>query len=390
MSPSQHKRRSVASCLACCPRAPPVARQPGAAQCAQPEQLAGLCRDVWSMASQWWMAVCNVHVMHLFKICSPRCRSSGRWELACCVQRISWQWWMTPVSPSAHMPQELSQSLWDWRKQKQKIIVLQQRRKVSVRVNFFGNSLSGAKWAWQESGWYKSCSAGASSGSSAPRPVPTWLRNSTWALPWCKVRFLMWKDTKRLPVCGICFIGQKLSWNNLKSENQYQIFIMVKVKYFTSLPLSSPDTFSCFLSCTHSIWPLLGPQEILLLYIAAQDGLKSLLSVQRRPLAPSLQCCCWDCEVSACFVFLPAPSCTTGIFLRRICCTIPPFQRIPAGQRGADTAGEQAVFLPSALPHPFSKKCSKMWIYKWFFCPSQCIKPIGCWQPTSLTRLSSG
>lgn len=65
------------------------------------------------------MAVCNVHVMHLFKICSSRCRSNGRWELACCVQHISWQWRMALFSPSAHVPQELSQCLRGRRKQKQ-------------------------------------------------------------------------------------------------------------------------------------------------------------------------------------------------------------------------------------------------------------------------------
>lgn len=199
-------------------------------------------------------------------------------------------------------------------------------------VNLFGNSLSGAKWAWQESGWSESCPAGASSGSSAPRPVPAWLRNSTWALPWCKVSFPMWKDTRRLPVCGICFIRQKLNGNNLQSEkqNQNESSSWLRWSIFPPLLLSSPDTFSGFPCCTCSTWPLPDPQEILLLYIAAQGGHKSLLSVERRPLAPSFQYCSWDCEVSARFVFLPSPSCTTGIFVRRICCMIPPYQRSPS------------------------------------------------------------
>lgn len=70
--------------------------------CTQLEQLAGLCLGARGTALRWWMAVCNVHVMHLFKICSPHCRSSGRWELTCCVQHVSWQWWMALSPKCAH------------------------------------------------------------------------------------------------------------------------------------------------------------------------------------------------------------------------------------------------------------------------------------------------
>lgn len=84
--------------------------------CTQREQLAGLCLGVWGTALQWWMAVCNVHVMHLFKICSPHCRSSRRWELTCCARLLTVMNGSFPQVCTCHRSWA---SLWGRRKQKQ-------------------------------------------------------------------------------------------------------------------------------------------------------------------------------------------------------------------------------------------------------------------------------
>lgn len=102
----KHRWQSPAQ-LSVCVLLSLAARQRGAGGdvppwCTQLEQLAGLCLAVWGTALQWWMAVCNVHVMHLFRICSPHCRSSRRWELTCCVQNVSWRWWIALSPKCAH------------------------------------------------------------------------------------------------------------------------------------------------------------------------------------------------------------------------------------------------------------------------------------------------
>lgn len=84
--------------------------------CTRLEQLAGLCLGVWGTALRWWMAVCNVHVMHLFKICSPPCSSSRRWELACCARLLMVMNGSFPQVCTGHRSRA---SLWDRRKQKQ-------------------------------------------------------------------------------------------------------------------------------------------------------------------------------------------------------------------------------------------------------------------------------